>query len=116
MTELGNFAEVAAEEPFAGVSKRSFDSAGATVSEYRFEPGATFPLHRHDQEQITVVESGELRMTIGGEEHELPAGGWSVVAGGVEHGITAGAAGARFLAVVVPRRGASDEFEVSDDG
>jgi quercetin dioxygenase-like cupin family protein len=115
MSELGSFVALAAEEPFAGVSKRSFDSAGATVSEYRFEPGATFPLHRHEQEQITIVESGELRMTIGGEEHALAAGGWSVVAGGVEHGITAGASGARFFAVVVPRRGASDEFEVSGD-
>lgn len=112
MSELGSFAALAAEEPFAGVSKRSFDSAGATVSEYRFEPGATFPLHRHEQEQVTIVESGELRMTIDGDEYLLEPGAWSVVPGGVEHGITAGDSGARFLAVVVPRRGASGEFEV----
>jgi hypothetical protein len=35
-----------------------------------------------------------------------------VVGPEVDHGITAGPDGARFLAVVTPRRGAADEYEV----
>jgi hypothetical protein len=37
-----------------------------------------------------------------------------VIAGGVEHGITAGRGGARFLAVLVPRR-APDEARAFTD-
>lgn len=115
MSELGHFGAMRAERPFAGVSKRSFDAAGATVTEYRFDPGAAFPLHRHAQEQVTIVEQGVLTMEIDGERHRLGPGDWSVVEGGVEHGIVAGADGARLLAIVVPRRGAADEYEVSGD-
>lgn len=113
MIEVGSFAALAEEEPFAGVRRRSFDADGATVTEYRFEPGATFPGHSHAQEQITMVAEGAVSMTIEGEVSELGPGGWSVVGPGVDHGITAGAEGARFLAVVVPRRGAADEYEVN---
>lgn len=112
MTEVGTFGAIAEEEPFPGVRRRSFDAEGATITEYRFEPGATFPQHRHAQEQITLVAEGTLSMTIEDKESELGPGGWSVVGPQVEHGITAGAEGARFLAVVVPRRGARDEYEV----
>ena len=114
MFELGSFAAIDAEEPFAGVLKRSFDAEGATVTEYRFEPGASFPLHRHEQEQITLVEEGRISMRIGSEEHEMGPGTWSVVGASVEHGITAVDA-ARFLAIVMPRRKVRDEYELSAD-
>lgn len=112
MTEVGSFDAVPEEEPFPGVWRRSFDAVGATVTEYRFRAGATFPNHRHAQEQITVVAEGSVSMTIDGKATEIGPGGWSVVEPGVEHGITAGAEGARFTAIVVPRRGAADEYEV----
>ena len=112
MIEVGNFADAPEEEPFPGVRRRRFDADGATVTEYRFEPGATFPNHRHAQEQITMVAEGSLAMTIGGEVSELGPGGWSVVEGEVEHGITSGEDGARFTAVVTPRRAAANEYEV----
>jgi quercetin dioxygenase-like cupin family protein len=112
MIEVGNFADAPEEEPFPGVRRRHFDAEGATVTEYRFEPGATFPNHRHAQEQITMVVDGTLSMTIEGEASELGPAGWSVVGPEIDHGITAGPEGARFLAVVTPRRGAADEYEV----
>jgi quercetin dioxygenase-like cupin family protein len=43
-------------------------------------------------------------MTIGDEVRSLRAGDWSVVEGDVPHGIRAGDAGARIVAVIVPRR------------
>ena len=109
---VGAFDELAADEPHRGVTRRAFDSDGATVTSYEFEPGAEFPLHRHPQEQITLIEAGSVRMTLGGEQRELRRGAWSIVAGDVEHGIVAGPDGARIIAIVVPRRANADAYEV----
>jgi quercetin dioxygenase-like cupin family protein len=113
MTEAfwGTFAAVDADEPYPGVVRRSVDAQGATATRYEFRPGAAFPLHRHPQEQITFVEHGGIRMRLGAEEQELGPGSYSVIPGGVEHGITAGADGAVVTAIVVPRRAAADAYE-----
>ena len=95
----------AVQTPYPGIRRRMFDGVQTTVAEYTFEPGATFPLHRHPQEQIVVVRHGELRLTVAGEERVLAAGQWSLIAGDVDHGITAAAQGAEFLAILAPRRG-----------
>lgn len=108
----GRFDDLDAAEPYPGVVRRSFDSAKATVNRYEFTPGASFPIHRHAAEQITVIEEGEVEMTVAGSSRRLRAGDFSVVAGNVEHGITAGSDGARILAIVVPRRESADAYTV----
>lgn len=108
----GAFADLPAEEPYEGLERRTFSSGRSTVNAYTFAPGATFPLHRHAAEQITVVEEGSVEFTVGDERTAMAAGEWSVVAGDVEHGITAGPDGARILAIVSPRRESADELEV----
>jgi quercetin dioxygenase-like cupin family protein len=95
------------------VRRRTVQAERMTVSEYTFEPGATFPLHRHAQEQVTLIEAGEVRLTVGGTTAVLSAGAWSVIPGGVEHGITAGPEGARIVAIISPRREASDEITLA---
>ena len=100
----GRFDNLAAEEPYPGVRRRTVQSEHATVAEYAFEPGASFPLHEHPQEQVTLVLEGDVDLSAGGATERLAAGAWSVVPGGVEHGVTAGAGGARIVALVVPRR------------
>jgi quercetin dioxygenase-like cupin family protein len=112
MSALGRFDALPAEEPYPGLRRRTFDSAGASVNEYSFQPGASFPLHRHPQEQITLVLDGEVEMTIAEGSSRLSAGAWSVIEPDVEHGITAGPQGARILAIVVPRRQAADAYTV----
>jgi quercetin dioxygenase-like cupin family protein len=104
MAGSGRFEDLAAEEPYPGVRRRTLQAEKATVPEYAFEPGATFPLHDHPQEQVTLVLEGEVDLTAAGRTERLAAGAWSVMPGGVEHGITAGAGGARIVALVVPRR------------
>lgn len=104
MTDFGSFEESAADSPYAGILRRVVTTTKATVTEYRFEPGATFPIHDHPEEQITLVLDGEIAFTAGDQRRELRAGAWSVVPGDVAHGVTAGPAGARFLAIVVPPR------------
>ena len=71
-------------------------------------------MHQHPQEQITVLRRGEVELTAGGRVSRLGPGEWSVVAGGVEHGITAGGRGASFLAILVPRRGPDEAITLTD--
>ena len=88
--QFGSFDAVPVDEPWPGVRRTAFDTTRATVTRYEFEPGAVFPLHRHPQEQITVLEAGEAEFTVGDEVKVLHPGAWSVVPPGVEHGMTAG--------------------------
>ncbi len=104
MTDSGSFELLPAESPYVGIDRRVLTTAEATVQMYRFAPGATFPIHDHAQEQITLVIEGDIAFSAGGERHELSAGAWSVVPGGVPHGVTAGPVGARFIAIIVPPR------------
>jgi quercetin dioxygenase-like cupin family protein len=108
----GSFEELDAAEPFPGVERRVVEADGATVSRYVFAPGGAFPRHVHPQEQITIVEEGEVELDVEGERTTLRAGDWSVMPGGVAHGITAGASGAAILAIVVPRRASAEEYTV----
>jgi quercetin dioxygenase-like cupin family protein len=109
----GSFDELPVDEPWPGVRRRAFDAGSATVTDYDFDPGASFPLHSHPQEQITLVQEGEVEFTVGGEVQHLAPGEWSVVPPGVEHGLRATASGARFLAIIVPRRESANAYTLS---
>ncbi len=110
----GSFDAIEAEQVFPGVSRVAFSSGASTVTRYSFEEGGEFPIHKHPSEQITMVLEGTLHLTVEGEEFVLGPGEWSVVRGGVEHGIRVPKGTASFLAVVSPRRERSDEYEVVD--
>jgi len=113
MASAGRFSDLEAAAAYPGIRRRTLQSERMTLTEYTFEPGATFPLHRHAQEQVTLVEDGEVRLTVAGATETLAAGAWSVVPGGVEHGITAGAGGARIVAILSPRREAAGEITLT---
>ncbi len=99
--------------PYPGITRRELHGDGASLYWYAFEPGASFPLHRHHQEQITLVEEGTITMSVGPDgTRELAAGDWAIAAGGLEHGITGGAEGARIMIVLTPRRAAGETVEV----
>lgn len=110
---VGSFGSLPADEPFPGVSRQALTTRRATVSRYTFAPAASFPLHSHPQEQITLIEAGSVEMTIAGDRLDLETGGWSVVGPEVEHGITAGADGATVVAIISPPRDAPDDYEIS---
>lgn len=100
----GPLEDLPREEPFEGVVRHTLDTERATVTVYDFEPGAAFPLHRHPQQQITIVERGEIEFSLPNGAIRLEEGGWSVAPPDVEHGIVAGASGARIVAIIVPAR------------
>ncbi len=112
---VGSFSALPCEEPYPGVLRQGFNTREATVTRYTFSPRASFPLHRHPQEQVTLIEQGSVAITVAGERTELGAGEWSVVGPNVEHGIKAGDSGARIVAVIVPRRARSDDYTISGE-
>jgi quercetin dioxygenase-like cupin family protein len=112
MHREGSFDELPAAEPYPGLHRRTFDTGEATVNEYTFEPAASFPLHRHPQEQITLVLKGSVELTVAGSSVGLQEGCWSVVGGDVEHSIRAGTEGAKILAIVIPRRETAEAYTV----
>lgn len=93
------------EQALPGIRRRAFDTHGATVTEYRFDPGAAFPQHQHPEEQVMLVQEGAVAFTVAGTTHELGAGEWCAIDPNVEHGLST-QTGARVLALVVPRRAA----------
>ncbi len=109
---IGSFEALPTEQPFPGISRQSLNTLRSTVTRYSFEPGAAFPLHRHPQEQITMIEAGSVEFVHGAEEGELAAGSYFVVPPDLEHSIKAGPDGATILAVVIPGRESPDAYEV----
>jgi quercetin dioxygenase-like cupin family protein len=112
----GSFAGLEADQPFDGVTRRYVSSDHSTLTLYAFAPGAQFPVHRHPSEQLTVILDGEVELTVDGSVEELAAGSWSVIPGGIAHGICAGGNGARLIAIVTPRRERQDEYELVGAG
>ena len=110
--ESGCFDDLPVDEPWPGVRRCAFDTQHATITRYEFEAGAEFPLHNHPQEQITLVQEGEVEFTVDGDVKRLGPGDWSVVPPDVPHGLRAGAGGARFLAIVVPKRDSPHAYNV----
>ena len=93
------------------VRRRVSQGSNMTVSRYRFEPGGEFPLHRHEQEQVTVVLSGEVTMTVEDESHRLNPGDSIIIAPNVPHRGSVGSRGAEVVGIVAPPR--SDTSEIN---
>jgi len=105
MKTRGRLADLEVTERFPGVMVRTFESEKATVNRYEFAPGATFPRHHHVQEQITMVEEGQIVFATDDGDEVIAAGEWRIVGPDIPHRVTAGDGGARVTAVLVPRRG-----------
>jgi unsaturated pyranuronate lyase len=69
-----------------------------------FEPDAVAPDHHHAEQQIAIVLSGELTLTVGAETRVMHAGDCVVIPPNVEHGGVAGRQGCQALDVFTPPR------------
>jgi len=94
-----------ADEPYPGVRRHAAQGERATLLRYTFELNAEFPTHHHPQEQITLVEYGELEFTLDGESRRVGQGDVVVVPPDVPHGARACfGEPASLIAVLSPRR------------
>jgi len=83
---------------------RALFGDGAMLNQVELDPGAAVSLHSHPHEQLGYVISGEIVMTIDGDDHRLGPGAAYVIPGGVEHAGAAGETGCHVLDVFLPIR------------
>ena len=67
------------------LSQQIFTSKNVMVVNYVYDSGLEFEEHSHPQEQVTIVQSGRLLLTIAGEKVELKAGDICSVFPNVSH-------------------------------
>jgi quercetin dioxygenase-like cupin family protein len=70
--------------PLAG--RRALHGEKITVARFRFDKGNQVAMHHHANDQITIVQSGAVRMVVAGEEMQLKAGDMMHVPPDVPHG------------------------------
>jgi len=105
----GDLQPLAADEPYQGLRRVMIDGRAATLARYDFGPGAKFPLHRHPQEQLTLVVAGSVSAIVDGHHVSLHAGQGFVARADESHGVEAGPDGAILVAVIAPARTAPPE-------
>jgi quercetin dioxygenase-like cupin family protein len=71
-----------------------------------FEPNVPTPTHHHVEQQIAIVLSGELTLTVGDETKAMHAGDCVVIPPNVRHGGLSGPEGCEVLDVFSPPRAA----------
>jgi len=71
-----------------GIRRRVISTDKIMVVQYLYEPAAVFPAHQHPQEQIVLVEKGELEFWIESEENKfrLTPGSILTIPGNATHG------------------------------
>lgn len=103
------------EEVSPLVRRRVTQGTNMTVSRYEFGPGGEFPLHKHTQEQITLVIRGDVTMTMEGESRRLSAGDLIVIPPDVPHHGSVGSHGAEVVGIVAPRRSDATEIQFLEE-
>ena len=107
MTDEGTYVPLRQQRPITlaeGVVGRLVTTARQQVSWVILQPGATAPVHTHDEEQIGLVLAGEIDFTLGVERRLLRATDAYVAPSGIPHGGTAGPMGCTLLDVFNPPR------------
>ncbi|HEX2281663.1 MAG TPA: cupin domain-containing protein [Thermomicrobiales bacterium] len=77
---------IEAEEVFPGIYRQTIVAESSTLVRYTYHPGCEFPEHSHQEEQVTVVHSGEIEFAVDGRPVVLSAGQVAIIPGGVFHG------------------------------
>jgi quercetin dioxygenase-like cupin family protein len=105
----GRFVRIDDLDPLAvlpGLEFRPVTTDSVMTNFVSFEPDAIAPTHRHVEQQIAIVLSGELTFTVGGETKVMHAGECVVIPPNVEHGGVAGPEGCSAVDVFTPPRAA----------
>lgn len=86
------------------VRARRMEGERITFALLELAPNAVVPEHRHENEQLGMVITGEMRFTIDGETRTLgPGGTWRILSN-TPHDVVAGPDGAVVIDVFNPTR------------
>lgn len=106
MSNLRDIAEYPLLEIWGGdaVRVRRVEGERITFAVVELAPNAVVPEHRHENEQLGMVITGEMRFTIDGETRTLgPGGTWRILSN-KPHDVVAGPDGAVVIDVFNPTR------------
>lgn len=73
----------------AGMNRRFVMTDKSTMAIYELRRGAVVPVHKHDSEQLSYVQSGRLRFTVSGESFVLSPGQMITIPPNAPHSIEA---------------------------
>ena len=91
-----------------GVSARIASGEKLMFSLVTLEPHAVVPEHSHPHEQMGMMVSGEMELTVAGETRRLMGNDIYLVPGGTPHNVVTGPKGAVALDAFSPPR---DEYK-----
>ncbi len=80
--------DVPVEQIADGIERQMIVGQRLMLCRLRLQPHVITPVHSHPHEQMTVVEKGRVRFTIGGETRTASAGDVLCFPSGVVHGAT----------------------------
>ena len=83
-----NWGNVPSECIDKGIQRQMIVGHQLMVCRLRFEPNIVTPAHDHPHEQITLVERGRVRFTVGNQERIAEAGDVLHFPSGCWHGAT----------------------------
>ena len=83
-----DWAQHSTEHPFAGIERQTVHGENQTIVRYIYQPGSIFPVHRHPEEQVTIVLSGSIDFTVDGRPLTLSAGESALIPADVPHRAT----------------------------
>ncbi len=104
MSAFGRISALPALRVWDGVAGRALHGTSVTLGVIELDPGASLPEHHHANEQLGVVVSGAIEMTIRGESRTLGPGETWTIPSHVPHSGLAGAQGAIVIDVFSPAR------------
>ena len=104
------------DEVYPGVWRRTAAAQRMTMTLYRFDPGAAFPMHRHDQEQLALVQRGAVEFQNASARVTCRANQLIIIPPDEPHAATAGLEGAEVVSVVSPARRGADDYTVEGRG
>jgi len=82
---LGSWSSLEAEDAQRALSQRVISTQRLVVIRCHYKSGARFPQHSHLQEQITIVEDGQLEFVIEGKSIIVATGEMISVCARVPH-------------------------------
>ena len=67
------------------VQRRVLSTKEIMIVVYHYKPGATFPEHHHPQEQIVIVDEGEIEYDVNGNIFKLGRKGILIIPSNAPH-------------------------------
>ena len=104
MNRFWNPDGMAARQLAPGVTAKIASGEKVMLSLVTFAPDAVVPEHAHPHEQMGMMVSGTLELTVAGETRTLSGNAIFLVPGGVPHKAVAGPQGAVILEAFSPPR------------